>query len=380
MRLGIDASNVRSGGGIIHLLKILEQAEPKKHLINRVVVWGGDTPLDNLPDKPWLELRKIPNLNQQTSQRLFWQQTKLGKLAHEYCDLLFVPGGLYLGGFSPYVTMFQNMQTFETKERNREGFSKEWLRLRLLQWAQSRTFQNASGLICLSEYACNYLTQYHPFVNAQTPVRLIAHGTKKIHNEHPVSVKKQFSKDENLRLLYVSTVKKYKHQWNLIDAVGLLRKEGILIELHLIGGGDPQALHLMREAIKKNELEKKFIFYHGSLLYSETLAWYHKADMFVFPSTCETFGISLLEAMTAGLPIASSDRGPMPEVLKDAGLYFNPESISSIKNCLQYMIANPNLRKRLGAKAKQYSQAYSWQKCADETFAFFRSVYERSKA
>ena len=68
MRLGIDASNVRSGGGIIHLQKILEQAEPKKHLINRVVVWGGDTPLDNLPDKPWLELRKIPNLNQQTSQ------------------------------------------------------------------------------------------------------------------------------------------------------------------------------------------------------------------------------------------------------------------------------------------------------------------------
>ena len=116
MRLGIDASNVRSGGGIIHLQKILEQAEPKKHLINRVVVWGGDTPLDNLPDKPWLELRKIPNLNQQTSQRLFWQKTKLGELAHEYCDLLFVPGGLYLGGFSPYVTMFQNMQILNQRK------------------------------------------------------------------------------------------------------------------------------------------------------------------------------------------------------------------------------------------------------------------------
>ena len=72
MRLGIDASNVRSGGGIIHLQKILEQAEPEKQRINRVIVWGGDTPLDNLPDKPWLELYKIPNLNQQTSQRLFW--------------------------------------------------------------------------------------------------------------------------------------------------------------------------------------------------------------------------------------------------------------------------------------------------------------------
>jgi glycosyltransferase involved in cell wall biosynthesis len=99
--------------------------------------------------------------------------------------------------------------------------------------------------------------------------------------------------------------------------------------------------------------------------------------MFFFPSTCENLPIILLEAMTAGLPIASSDRGPMPEVLKDAGLYFNPESVTSIKKYLQYMIENPDLQQSLGAKAKQYSQAYSWEKCADETFAFLRSVYEK---
>ena len=378
MRLGIDASNVRSGGGIIHLQKILEQAEPKKHLINRVVVWGGDTPLDNLPDKPWLELRKIPNLNQQTSQRLFWQQTKLGKLAYEYCDLLFVPGGLYLGGFSPYVTMFQNMQIFESKERLREGFSKEWLRLSLLKWAQSRTFRKASGLICLSEYSHNYLTQHHSFVIDQTPVQLIPHGTEKVKNEHIISDIKRNPINGTIRLLYVSTVKKYKHQWNLIDAVGLLRKEGISVELHLVGGGDSQALNLMRVAIHRNKSEKNFIFYHGSLPYEQTLEWYHKADIFVFPSTCENLPVILLEAMTAGLPIASSDRGPMPEVLKDAGLYFNPESVNSIKNCLRYMIGNPDLMQSLGSKAKKYSEDYSWEKCADETFAFLSSVYEKN--
>ena len=83
--------------------------------------------------------------------------------------------------------------------------------------------------------------------------------------------------------------------------------------------------------------------------------------------------------MTAGLPIASSDRGPMPEVLKDAGLFFNPESVTSIKNCLRYLIENPDLRQRLGEKAKFYSQAYSWEKCADETLEFLSSVYEKNK-
>ena len=43
------------------------------------------------------------------------------------------------------------------------------------------------------------------------------------------------------------------------------------------------------------------------------------------------------------------------------------------------MIENPDLLQRLGVKAKQYSQAYSWKKCADETFAFLSSVYEKNK-
>ena len=83
--------------------------------------------------------------------------------------------------------------------------------------------------------------------------------------------------------------------------------------------------------------------------------------------------------MTAGLPIASSGQGLMPEVLKDAGLYFNPEFVTSIKNCLRYMIENPDLLQSLGAKAKQYSQAYSWKNCADETFSFLSSVFEKNK-
>ena len=234
-------------------------------------------------------------------------------------------------------------------------------------------------MICLSEYSHNYLTQHHSFVIDQTPVQLIPHGTEKVKNEHVLSKIKRNPINGTIRLLYVSTVKKYKHQWNLIDAVGLLRKEGVLIELHLVGGGDSQALNLMRDAIHRNKSEKNFIFYHGGLPHEETLEWYHKADIFVFPSTCENLPVILLEAMTAGLPIASPDRGPMPEVLKDAGLYFNPESVTSIKNCLRYMIENPDLMQSLGAKAKKYSEDYSWKKCADETFEFLSSVYEKNK-
>ena len=377
MILGIDASNIQAGGGVTHLQKILEYGEPEKHNISQVKVWGGHNPLGQFPQKSWLDLIDISALNKPLHRRLLWQQIELAKLAQKDIDLLFVPGGLYMGSFRPYVTMFQNMQIFETKELNRER-NKEWLRLKLLQLAQRHTFQKASGLICLSEYAHNYLTQYYPRLVDKTSVQLIAHGTETINNGTPVSRTENSNDPQILKILYVSTVKKYKHQWTLIDAVDLLREEGIPIELHLVGGGDSQALSWVRKATQKKDPEREFIFVHGSLSYEETLEWYNKVDMFVFPSTCETFGISLLEAMTAGLPIASSNRGPMPEVLKDAGLYFNPESVTSIKNCLRYMIENRDLRQRFGIKAKQYSQTYSWKKCADETFGFLSSVHERN--
>jgi len=379
MRIAIDASNIRTGGGVTHLKNILEEVQPKEHFIERVIVWGGNTPLDNLPSKPWLELCNISCLNKSLPQRLLWQQTKLRELALENCDLLFVPGGLYLGGFRPYVSMFQNMQIFESKERLREGISSKWLRLQLLMFAQSHTFQNASGLICLSEYSWNYLTQFYPHLTSQKIIKLIPHGSSNLGVNYSATQNKQFLKEENFRILYVSTVKKYKHQWNLIDAVGELRKEGIILELHLVGGADSKALGKMYEAIYRNKADKEYIYYHGNLPYEETLKWYNKANLFVFASTCESFGISLVEAMSAGLPVASSDRGPMPEVLKDSGLYFNPESIPSIKRCLRHLIKSPNLMKTLAGKAKKYSQSYSWKKCAYETFAFLRSVYEKDR-
>ena len=116
MKLGIDASNILTGGGVTHLKKILEHADLSKYGIQQVVVWGGANTLEELPQRSGSGLHYLEVLNNSFSRRLLWQQMKLSKLAKNSCDILFVPGGLYLGGFRPYVAMFQNMQVFDTKE------------------------------------------------------------------------------------------------------------------------------------------------------------------------------------------------------------------------------------------------------------------------
>ena len=65
------------------------------------------------------------------------------------------------------------------------------------------------------------------------------------------------------------------------------------------------------------------------------------ADLFVFASSCENMPNTLVEAMAIGLPIACSDRGPMPEVLRDGGVYFDPENPESIAAAIETLIRDP---------------------------------------
>ena len=371
MMLAIDACNIRGGGGIVYLQNLLQSADPYIHEFQKVFVYGGKSTLESLPKKNWLDLREIPLLNRSFLHRLQWQRNHLRRIVMRDKALLFVPGGLFLGRHYPFVTMFQNMQVFETAEKNREGFSKEWLRLHMLQIGQAKTFRNCAGLICLSEYSQNYLQQFYPKILKNIEVRRIPHGILKIYQKP-----RKYRFKETIRLLCVSTVKQYKHQWHLIEAVARLRQQGLPLELHLTGSGDRHALKRMREAIQKHEYLGKFVQYHGGLPHNAILKWYKDVDLFAFPSSCETFGISLLEAMAAGLPIVCSDRGPMPEILRDAGIYFNPEHPDSIAASLHLLIKDESLRKTLGCKARSLSQSYSWGSCAKETFVFLSSVYK----
>ena len=78
--------------------------------------------------------------------------------------------------------------------------------------------------------------------------------------------------------------------------------------------------------------------------------------------------------MAAGLPIACSKRGPMPEVLQNSGIYFDPFQPHEIAEAMRTLINSPELRFRLAAQAKELSRAYSWQQCAKETFDFLAAV------
>ena len=125
-------------------------------------------------------------------------------------------------------------------------------------------------------------------------------------------------------------------------------------------------------SLNKIDINRDFIKYEGPVDYDNLLFNYHNTDLFIFASTCENLPIILLEAMASRLPIACSLRPPMPEILGDAGIYFDPEDITSITNALRKLLISSELRKVNANKAKERSKQYSWEQCANDTFQLLR--------
>jgi glycosyltransferase involved in cell wall biosynthesis len=377
MRLGIDASNIRDGGGLTHLHELLRAAQPQEHGIRKISVWAGAKTLRQLMPKPWLERLYEPLLDQSLPARLYWQKVKLPRLAQQNCDCLFAPGGSCDGSFHPVVAESQNLLPFEQAELARYGLSPLAAKFTLLRFRQVRSFRQAEGMIFLTEYARSIITRD---VKLKGPARIIPHGINGRFRAAPRAQKpiSTYSPGRPFKLLYVSRVEPYKHQWQVVAAVAQLKKAGLPISLDLIGPAThPASAELLRQAIYRVDPCESFIRYRAEIPYTELPSYYCRADAFVFASSCENLPNILLEAMAAGLPCACAQRGPMPEVLRDAGVYFNPEKSNEIANAIGALLTDHALREQCAWRAHTYAQAYSWERCAGETFACLTAVAQQ---
>ena len=375
MLLAIDASNIRAGGGVTHLVELLRAARPDEHGIEKVFVWACAATLARIEDRPWLEKRSDPALEANLLKRVVWQRWKLDKLVRAVgADLLFVPGGSIVTRFRPAVTMSRNMLPFEWSELKRFGFSPMALKLLLLRWNQSSSFKRADGMIFLTRYAFDAVTGITGPLKGKTSI--LPHGIDARFrlSPRPQRTPSEFSPSDPLRVVYVSTVDVFKHQWSVVEAIGRLRDEGLPIRLDLYGSARAGILPRLTKAIDRVDARGEFIHYRGEVDHREVNRCYADADICVFASSCENMPNILIESMAAGLPIACSNRGPMPEVLGDAGVYFDPESPAGIADAVRELAMSAELRVEKAAAASAGALQFSWSRCAGETFGFLATV------
>jgi len=373
--VGIDASNIRAGGGVTHLVELLNAANPEEHGFFRIIVWGGRETLSKIPERPWLKKVYEIALERGLLYRTAWQRVTLSQRAREAgCDVLLVPGGTYTGTFRPVVAMSQNLLPFQRGELKRFGWSLMRWKLMLLFCTQSRTLRRSQGVIFLSRYAKDVVATTVQRFSGKT--HIIPHGIGQRFFRRPNRklVIREYTQLDPCRIVYVSIIDVYKHQWQVARAVAQLHDIGFPVRLDLIGPAYPPAFKRLKQTMQAVDPAGETIHYVGPVSHNQIQDYYAMADICVFASSCENLPNILIEGMASGLPIACSNRGPMPEVLGPAGVYFNPEEPEDIASAICKLIESPELRAELAQQAFTRAKAYSWEQCAAETFGFIADI------
>ena len=156
-------------------------------------------------------------------------------------------------------------------------------------------------------------------------------------------------------ILFVGTVQPRKNLVRLIEALPL--------GVNLVIAGK---LGWQYEAILA-AAKNKSVQLIGRVAEADLAAVYKLAQAFVWPSLMEGFGLPILEAMTLGVPVVTSDRGALPEVAGKAALLVNPESVKEISGAIQLVLDNQELRQGLIEAGFLQAAKFSWERAAKLT-------------
>lgn len=179
--------------------------------------------------------------------------------------------------------------------------------------------------------------------------------------------------DERGYLLCISRADPYKGIPILLNAYRRLRKalgEGSPF-LIVIGAPDPRYDHPAEARRLGLEDDVHFTGYLTAGAVSAVLA---RATALVVPSLYEGFGLPLLDAMTHGVPVVSSNRASLPEVAGDAALFFDPEDPDAMHSALIGILSDGKLRAHLIQRGSARAASFTWARTAEETIGIYRNA------
>jgi glycosyltransferase involved in cell wall biosynthesis len=165
-------------------------------------------------------------------------------------------------------------------------------------------------------------------------------------------------------VLCVGAIQKRKNQAMLIRAFRALPDDWTLVLAGSRGYGSDAALGNVTGASDRVRIT-------GYLTEEEVAAWYARASIFAFPSFDEGFGMPILEAMAAGVPVVAGNRSALPEVCGDAAEQIDPDSEEQLASALLRLATDEGRRSELIARGLNRSKQFPWEKAVAKTQAVY---------
>jgi len=355
MIIAVDASNLYSGGSKTHLYNFLKFANRSN---NKIIIFCFNDLFEIFSDfKKDVTFVIIPNKFKKYF--FIWQIFHSSKIfKRSNVDILFVPGGIYLGFFRPFKVMCRNMLLFEKSQIDLYPF-----RSRVIIYIKSLfnlySYSKSIKVILISNYARDYLQKYN-YLNKKTMI--IHHGVDNYY------YKKWGSLKINDKVIFVcnSALEPYKRILELLDILSRYSLDfHKSVELTIIGGiCNRKYSDLITKKISEPTFNIK-VTIQTNLNKHEIISIYKNSHFFIFPSTCENMPNALIEAQVSGIPIISSNIGSSKEFLRDIDVSFNPLLAVESTEIINKSVLNYASIKK---KSLEFNDLrYSWSKCINQT-------------
>lgn len=181
--------------------------------------------------------------------------------------------------------------------------------------------------------------------------------------------------DGDPTILFLGCIARIKGIDVLIEAIAKLRSELPNMKLHLVGSGP--AMTDSRDLLKKKGIEELAVF-HGRVANWKVRSYFESADIYVFPSRSEGFPVTLLEAMSSGIPIIASNIEAFQEVLSNGkdSILFESENSTALARAILSLYHDLDLRKKISQGALETVKKYSWENIAEQYVSLYRCLCE----
>lgn len=268
---------------------------------------------------------------------------------------------------TPYVFTVHSSQDMDFAGRGaKQRLQEYWIERRLLTPLVGRT----GTTVTVSEYNRRRLAEEYDIES-----EVVYHGisTAEYRGRDYDKADQGLTKN-SVVLLAVGRFYPSKGMMDLINAFPQIReKTENKVELVVVGGG-PQRAEVAERIANIGQSDIQLL---EDISDNRLLDMYALADLFVLPSTSESFGIVYLEAMAAGMPVVYADAGAAPEVVADAGVSVPPNDPVSLADAVTALVDDGARRRALATTAKTRADQFTWENAADSYLTVYREAMAR---
>jgi glycosyltransferase involved in cell wall biosynthesis len=378
MRIGISTSVIQRGQtGIAQYLFALLRAFLPYANENQFVLFvlEQDLPLFDFASEK-MQIIPVPESVRPPIKNILWHQRTLPQLTRDLqLDVLHVPSYRRMPWAAPcpLVATIHDLAPFRVRKKY------NWARMFYGRVIARRLAQRQDAIIAISQNTANDVLEF--FNVPRGRVHIIHNGLEhdRFFPGSRAEAQAKIAERHNLRLpffLYVARLEHpAKNHVRLISAFNDFKtRTGSKWQL-VFGGSDWHGAKAIHTAASQSPFASD-IRSLGFVANDELPDLYRAADVFVYPSLYEGFGMPPIEAMACGCPVISSTRGSLGEIVQDAAAIVEPEDVGSIAEQLGVLASDAPLRERLRAAGLAQAGKFDWNRTATETLSIYAQVAE----